>query len=109
MKKTLNIVAMVSYVLVLFAAITYFTLHTYAPYVMAVGAAGLFVTHFAERYNGKNLRLQRIYTMRHLIGIIYVAAAYFMFKAGSYWLPALMVAAMLEIYTMHVLGKESDQ
>lgn len=108
MKKTLDIVAIVSYILVIFAAVTYFPLRTYAPYVMALGAAGLLVTHFAERYNGKNLRLMRINKLRHLVGIIYGAAAYFMFGKGSYWLPALMIAAGLEIYTMHVLGKDKE-
>ena len=39
----------------------------------------------------------------------YGLAAYFMFQAGMYWLIALMIAAVLEIYTLWVIGKEKDK
>lgn len=104
-----NLITNISYVLVIVASVTYLPLRDYAPYIMAVGAAGLFVMHFLERYEGKNLRLRRIIFIRHIIGLAYGLAAYFMFQAGMYWLIALMIAAVLEIYTLWVIGKEKDK
>ena len=104
-----TLITYISYILVIVAAVTYLPLRDYAPYIMAVGAAGLFVMHFMERYEGKNIRLRRIIFIRHLIGFAYGLAAYFMFRQGMYWLIALMIAAVLEIYTLWVIGKEEGK
>lgn len=103
-----NIILYISYTLVIIAAVIYMPFQGIAPYIMVVGAAGLFIMHFAERYEGKNIRLRRIVFIRHLIGLAYGLSAYFMFRQGMYWLIALMVAAVLEIYTLWVIGRESE-
>lgn len=81
----------------------------YAPYIMAVGCAGLLICHFAERYSGTNLRLSRLYGIRHITGLVYCVSAYFMFQPGMYWVLALLVAAVLEIYTLLVISHETDK
>ena len=102
-----NLVSNISYILVLIAAIMYIPFQQYAPYVMLVGAVGLFVTHFMERYIGRNFRLRHIVFIRRIIGFLYGISAYLMFQKGMYWVLALMIAAILEIYTLWVIDKES--
>ena len=104
-----NLITNISYILVLVAAVIYLPFSDIAPYIMVVGAAGLFVMHFMERYEGKNIRLRRIMFIRHIVGLAYGLAAYFMFQQGMYWLIALMIAAVLEIYTLWVIGKEEGK
>lgn len=104
-----NLITNISYIFVLVAAVIYLPFRDIAPYIMVVGAAGLFVMHFMERYEGKNIRLRRIMFIRHIVGLAYGLAAYFMFQQGMYWLVALMIAAVLEIYTLWVIGKEEGK
>ena len=100
-------VEQLSYVLVLLAAALHLLLPAVAPYVLSVGAAGVAVAHLAERYEGQNVRLRRNNRTRHLVGVLFVVAAYFMFRPGRYWLPVLLVAALLELYPLWVIRRES--
>ena len=104
-----RIVTIISYSLVVIATLIYMPSHEIASYVMAVGSAGLLVLHFMERYEGKNLRLQRNNRTRHLVGVLYAVAAYFMFQTGKYWILALMIAVMLELYTISVIDRETKK
>ncbi|MCF0180085.1 MAG: hypothetical protein HUJ97_07575 [Bacteroidales bacterium] len=104
-----NIFTNISYILVIVAAITYMPFPDYAPYIMLVGAVGLFVSHFMERYIGRNMRLRHIIFIRHIIGFLYGIVAYLIFQRGMYWVLALLIAAILEIYTLWVIDKESKK
>ena len=96
----------IAYILVIVGAILYLPMREVAPYVFALGCALLLGTHLAEKYNGHDLRQKRNNRTRHLLGVFYAAAGYFMFQPGMYWLPLLTIAVVLELYTLHVMGKE---
>lgn len=102
-----NIIINISYLLVVVAAVAYMPFQQYAPYLMVVGGAVLFVSHFAEKYDGNNIRLKRIYFIRHLIGLLYGLSAYFMFQHKNYWVICLMLSALFELYTVWVISKET--
>lgn len=95
-------VEQIAYVLALLSVLGYFEYPNIAPYMLALGAAGLCTCRWKEQYEGKNLRLRRINRIRHMIGIFWLVASYFMFKPGNYWLIAICVAIVLEIYTLLV-------
>ena len=101
-------VEQIAYVLALAGAILYLPYPSVAPWVFALGCIALLGTHMTERYKGSSFRLQRLMRIRHLIGVLYASAAWFMFKPGMYWLPLLSVAVALEIYTLWVMGKEKE-
>lgn len=110
LRKIMKILEGIAFALVLVAAVLHLWLPQVAPYVMSVGAAGVAIAHFAERYEGSNLRLRRNNRTRHLIGVIYVAAAYFMFRPyNNYWFLALLVAIVTELYTLHVMESEEKK
>ncbi len=102
-------VEQIAYILTLVGAALYLPFRDVAPWLFAVGCLCLLGTHLAERYKGSNLRLKRLMRIRHLIGILYAAAAWFMFKPGMYWLPLLSVGVALEIYTLWVITKEKNE
>lgn len=102
-------VEQIAYILVVIGAAIYLPFRSVAPYVFVVGAALLLGTHLAERYKGNNLRLKRIIRTRHLVGILYIVSAYYMFQPGMYWLPLLSVGVALELYSMWVISKEEKK
>ena len=95
----------IGFVLMAVAGWGYMSWPAVAPWLMAVGAVAVAVTHLAERYDGTNLRLRRIVRTRHLVGVIYIVTSYFMFRDGMYWVVALLVAVVLELYTLFVISK----
>jgi len=92
-----------AYILALLSVIVFFHYPEIAPYLLALGAAGLCITRWRERYEGTNLRLRRIIRIRHFIGVIWLIASYYMFKPGNYWLVAIMIAVILEFYSLWVI------
>lgn len=98
-----------AYTFVVIAAVSYMLFHQYASHLMIVGCAILFISHFAERYEGKNIRLKRLYFIRHVIGVLYGLSAYFMFQQSNNWIVFLFLSAILEIYTISVINKESSK
>ncbi len=103
----MNTVVKISYVLVVFAAFAYLFLPLYAPYAMAVGAAGIAVSHLREVYAGRNLRLRRIYRQRRIVALFFLVASFLMFRPGMLWAVLLLIAALLELYTLWVIVREA--
>lgn len=77
-----------AYVLVLLAVALHLAFPLAAPYVLSVGAAGVAVARLRERYEGTNIRLRRNLRTRHLVGILFVVAAYAMFPRGATGCPS---------------------
>jgi hypothetical protein len=101
----MNLLLKISLVVALAAVVLFPFYPEYAPYVMAAGALGIAISHFAERYDGSNLRLKRIVRLRHYVALLYLIAAFCMFRPRTYhgaWLVVLLLAAVLEIYTLWV-------
>lgn len=99
----------IAYVLLLIALLMAFNQPMVARYMAAIGAAGLAVCHFRERYDGQNMRLKRLMRIRHLIGLIYIAGSYLMWRDGNYWMVAFFIAVALELYTIYVFEHEEKK
>ncbi len=104
-RRFLNILFYVSAIAVLSAAALYITQWKAAPYIFAVGAAGMAIARLSNRYEGNNIRLKRLYRMEMLSSLIIVAASYFMFKHQNEWFLLLFVAAILQLYTAILIPK----
>lgn len=99
----------ISYFLALLSVLLFFHQREIAPYLLALGAAGLCVVRWRERYDGKNLRIGRIMRIRHFIGVIWLIASYYMFRPGNYWMTIILIAVVLELYTLWVLDHEEKK
>lgn len=99
----------ISYILILAAAAIYLFYPQVAPYLMLAGGLGVTATHLQERYSGTNLRQRRNMRLRWMLGLFYLAAAWFMFRPGMDWLPFLCIAVVLELYTLFVISKRESE
>lgn len=108
-RHTLNILFYISALAILLASALYITQWNMAPYIFAVGAAGMAITRLSNHYQGNNIRLKRLYRMETFSSLIIVAASYFMFKHQNEWFLLLLVAAILQLYTAILIPKISDK
>ena len=108
-RRFLNILFYISAIAVLLASALYITQWEAAPYIFAVGAAGMAIARLSNRYQGNNIRLKRLYRMGTLSSLIIVAASYFMFKHQNEWFLLLFVAAILQLYTAILIPKIKEK
>lgn len=112
MKEKFNsYIYMISAVAVLFSSALYIVQPFYMRYIFAVGAAGMAVSRLALRYEGGNLRLRRLYRLQKFAPLMIVGASYFMFKdpIHNQWIPLLLIAALIELYTSFIIGKTESK
>ncbi|MBQ0056657.1 MAG: hypothetical protein KBT20_03270 [Bacteroidales bacterium] len=99
----------IAYCILMVAVLLAFSYPDIARYLGALGSAGLAITHFSERYEGKNVRLKRLMRIRYLIGFIFIGASYLMFRTGNYWIVAYLTATVLELYTLYIITREENK
>lgn len=98
-----------SAIIVLLSASLYILLPDIMRYVFAVGAAGMAISRLSERYEGTNLRIRRLSRLQKLAALLIVGASYFMFKPFNQWVPLLLIAAFLELYTSWMIDREEKK
>ena len=95
---------------------------SWAPYVFAMGTIGFVLMQLKQKYDGDNVAIKRLRRMVIISDVCLLLAAVMMFAnmdnlfrldAITYikyvhnnWVVALMVAAMLQLYTSHRISKE---
>lgn len=95
-----------SYILLLAGAILYVVHWWMAPYLFAVGSAGVTVCYMSVPVVGMDLRHKRLHRFNVIAGILMVCASGFMFKERSEWILLLTIAAIFQVYTAFVGGKQ---
>lgn len=81
----------------------------YTRYIFAAGAAGMAVARLSQRYEGSNLRIKRLVRLQKIAPLFIVGASYFMFKPHNQWVPLLLAAAFLELYTAFMISREEKK
>jgi len=98
---------------------------SYAPYIFAIGAVCFTSMQMLQRYDGQNFTIRRLRRMMLISDILFLLAALLMFanKANflglsyftyiSYvynkWVIVLLIAALLQLYSMHRIGSEIEK
>ena len=96
-----------------------------APYIYALGALGFASMQLLQRYEGTNFTIRRLRRMQMLSDVLFLVAALLMFaNRGNFfglsyityieyvynkWVIVLLIAAMLQLYSMHRLGSELEK
>ena len=88
--------------LVLAGAALYITRLTYAPYLFAVGTAGITLHFMTTPYQNLNFRHQRLHRINVMAGISMIVSSFFMFRRKTEWVVFLLIAALLILYTSFV-------
>ena len=92
----------VSAILLLGGAVLYLTQWFVAPYLFAVGAAGITVCYLTESVVGLDFRQKRLHRFNVLSGLLMIAASAFMFKGKMEWVILLAISAIFQTYVAFV-------
>lgn len=106
MKKIRTILFVVSACLVLAGAALYLTQWTVAPYLFAVGAAGIAVNYLTTPVGDLDFRGRRLHRFNVMAGFLMVVASGFQFNGRKEWIICLLIAAILQLYTAFVSPKK---
>ena len=106
MKKIRTILFVVSACLVLAGAALYLTQWTVAPYLFAVGAAGIAVNYLTTPVGDLDFRGRRLHRFNVMAGFLMVVASGFQFNGRKEWVMCLFIAAILQLYTAFVSPKK---
>lgn len=77
-----------------------------APYLFAVGAAGIAVYHLTTPTKEMDFRTKRLHRYNILAGFLGIIASGLMFRQQKEWVICLTIAAILQLYTAFVTPKK---
>ena len=106
MKKIRTILFVVSACLVFAGAALYLTQWTVAPYLFAVGPAGIAVNYQTTPVGDMDFRDRRLHRFNVMAGFLMVVASGFQFNGRKEWVICLLIAAILQLYTAFVSPKK---
>ena len=96
----------VSACLVLAGAVLYLTQWVVAPYLFAVGSAGVAVNYLTTPVGDLDFRGRRLHRFNVMAGFLMVVASGFQFNGRKEWVVCLFIAAILQLYTAFVSPKQ---
>ncbi len=100
-----NILYMASAIAVLIGSAFYMISPEYMRIIFSVGAAGMAISRLSSHYTGDNKRLKRLYRIQKMAPLALVFASYMMYQPHNQWVPLLMIASALELYSTSVISK----
>ncbi len=98
----------IAYLSILLAALLYLWQARLSACLMGLGALGIIVCHLYQKYGTGDLRQRRMRRLRHMLGLVYAVTAYLMWQGGMDWVVTLLVAVVIEIYTLFVASREQQ-
>ncbi len=104
-----NILYIVSAIIILISTVLYFKFPEYARLAFSVSAAGLAVSRLSYQYKGENLRIKRLHRLQKIAPLFLIYASYLMYKPQNQWIPLLLAAAGIELYTTLMMEREEKK
>ncbi len=103
-----SIVFCVAALLVLAGAVSYLVHQMVAPYLFAIGAAGVTVCYLTVPVSGMDFRSRRLHRFNVFAGLLMIVASGFMFNDRTEWILCLSVAAILQLYATFAMPKKKE-
>ncbi len=97
-----SILFSLSGLLVLVGAALFLTHWVIAPYLFAVGAAGVAVCYLTLSAQEMDFRHKRLHRLNVIAGFLMIIASGLMFNHRKEWVVLLTIAAVLQLYTAFV-------
>lgn len=104
-EKARTIVFNVAALLLLVGAAMYLALPAIAPYIFAVGAAGIAIGYLTTPTKDMDFRRRRLHRYNIIAGLLCIFASALMFGARKEWVICLTISALLQLYTAFVAPK----
>lgn len=95
--------------MVLSGAILYLTQWFLAPYLFAVGAAGIAVSYLTLPVKDLEFRERRLHRFNIFASLLMIFASGLMFSGQKEWVLCLTIAAILQLYTAFVSTPDKPQ
>lgn len=105
-EKIRTVIFQISALLVLAGAGLYIIQPTIAPYLFAVGAAGLSICYLTLPTQKMDFRERRLHRYNIFAGLLCIFASGLMFNGQKEWVICLAISAFLQIYTAFVTPKK---
>ena len=105
-EKARTIVFNISALLLLAGAGLYLALPVVAPYLFAIGAAGIAVSYLTMPTKDMDFRRRRLHRFNIIASVLMICASGLMFKDMKEWIICLTIAAVLLLYSSFVSGKQ---
>lgn len=105
-QKIRTIIFNIAGLLVLAGAALYLTGWETAPYLFAVGSAGIAVCYLTLPVKDLEIRQRRLHRLNVIAALLMICASGFMFNQRNEWILLLSIAAILQLYASFVGGKK---
>ncbi|WP_289005864.1 hypothetical protein [Parabacteroides sp.] len=105
-QKARTIIFNTAGLLILAGAVLFLTKWFLAPYLFAVGAAGMAVCFLTLPTQDMEFRERRLHRFNVIASILMICASGLMFKDMKEWVICLTIAAILLLYSSFVSGKK---
>lgn len=96
-KKIKTLIFQIGAIIILLSVFFYLDFPRIAPYTMAIGSLGFIIGTFSNRYDGDSLKGKRFYNLIVYAAILMPVATVMMFYNLWFWIPILIIAAILTI------------
>ena len=95
-------------ILTIAGVILHFSLFVYAPYVFAVGVAGIAVHYLTISPKNMPLRQRGLHNLEILASLAMIVSSGLMFSNRKEWIICLFIAALILLYSAFVPGPKKD-
>ena len=125
LSKVQNIIFLLGGLLMVIGAGTSLLAWSFAPYLYAVGALCFASMQMLQRYDGRNVNIRRLRRFVLLSDVLFLLSALLMYAGngnpfkfdqityvqyiGNNWVVALLIGALLQLYTTYRIGKELEK
>ena len=117
-----NIIFLLGAVMIVIGCGANLFLMPWAPYVFAMGVVAYVLMQFSQNYEGSNVTIRRLRRIVIISDVLFIASALLMFASmdnlfgidhityvqyvHNKWVATVLIAAVLQLYSSHRLGKE---
>lgn len=103
-RNTLFIIAAIC---LLAGAILHFVQWFFAPYLFALGAAGITLTYLTQPTKEMDFRKKRLHRYNIFAGLLMIVASSLMFSGLKEWILCLTISAILMLYSAFAWPKDN--
>lgn len=108
-QRTRTIIFNLAAFALLAGAILHLTLWALAPYLFAVGAAGIAICYLTLPTKDFDFRERRLHRYNIFAGLLMIFASGLMFSNHKEWVLCLTIAAILQLYTAFVFSSKKKK
>lgn len=125
LNKVENIIFQLGAIMIFVGSVANLFFQQWAPYVFAMGVVAYVLMQFKQSYEGNDVTIRRLRRIVLVSDVFFIVSAVLMFAnidnmfnldyitfvqyVHNKWVVTLLIAAVLQLYSIHRLGKELQE